>query len=169
VELQLDSGLRRNDGRLSERELVHGTCVALGRCAALLRGASGSGKSDLALRFLALPAEREGTLALVADDQAFVMRAPNGALLASPPDTIAGKMEVRGIGIVEMKAISDAELVLVCDLVGPEDVPRMPLETPERTMIAGVLVPKIRLYPFEPSAPLKLKLALLRACTHHPN
>ena len=100
-------------------ELVHGTCVALGRTAALLRGPSGSGKSDLALRFLFLarrgPAALEPPI-LVADDQVWLVR--NGErLLARPPDTIRGKMEVRGVGIVEVKSLLEAELVLVVDLV----------------------------------------------------
>ena len=99
-------------------ELVHGTCVALGRSAALLRGPSGSGKSDLALRFLFLarrgPAALEAPT-LVADDQVSLSRSGE-RLLAGPPDTIRGKLEVRGIGIVEVKSVADAELALVVDL-----------------------------------------------------
>ena len=100
-------------------ELVHGTCVALGRTAALLRGPSGAGKSDLALRFLFLarrgPAALEAPI-LVADDQVCLVR--NGErLLARPPDTIRGKIEVRGIGIVEVKSLMEADLALVVDLV----------------------------------------------------
>ena len=56
------------------RELVHGTCVALGGRAALLRGGSGAGKSDLALRFMALPAEGALIPRLVADDQSGMIR-----------------------------------------------------------------------------------------------
>ena len=99
-------------------ELVHGTCVALGRTAALLRGPSGSGKSDLALRFLFLarrgPAALEAPI-LVADDQVWLVR-NGGRLLARPPDTIRGKMEVRGVGIVEVKSLMEADLALVVDL-----------------------------------------------------
>src|SRR5258705_11952508 len=96
-------------------ELVHGTCVALGRTAALIRGPSGSGKSDLALRFLFLarrgPAALEAPL-LVADDQVELTRAGAGILVRAPR-TIRGKMEVRGIGIVEVKSVAEAELKLV--------------------------------------------------------
>jgi HPr kinase/phosphorylase len=145
------------------RELVHGTCVALGRRGALLRGSPGSGKSDLALRFMALPGEGGLQPFLVADDQVFVEASANGALLASPPASIAGKIEVRGLGIVEVPFLAEAQLVLVCDLVDAKDVPRMPPEPAERTMIAGVPVPALRLAPFEPSAPLKLKMALFLA------
>ena len=91
--------------------------MALGRRAALLRGASGSGKSDLALRFIALAGNADGHPALVADDQVFVEARGAGGPLVRSPETIAGKIEVRGIGIVDVPFIEDARLVLVCDLV----------------------------------------------------
>ena len=144
------------------RELVHGTCVALGRRGALLRGASGSGKSDLALRFLALPAEGGARALLVADDQVWIEARNNNRLYASPPATLAGKIEVRGLGIVEVPSQAEAELVLLCDLVNEKDMPRMPPEPLERTMIAGVALPTLKLAAFEASAPLKLKIALFR-------
>jgi HPr kinase/phosphorylase len=150
------------------RELVHGTCVALGRRGALLRGQPGSGKSDLALRFLALAGDGALKPALVADDQVFVQGGAN-RLLASPPNTIAGKIEIRGLGIVEVPYLPQAELVLVCDLVNDKDVPRMPPEPWERTEIAGRPLPLLKLAPFELSAPLKLKLALLLAAPDNPN
>ncbi len=151
------------------RELVHGTCVALGRCAALLRGKPGAGKSDLALRFTALPADGDLTPLLVADDQVFVAASSNGVLRVSPPETIAGKIEVRGLGIMAVPFLAEAELVLVCDLVGAEDVARMPPTKGERTQIAGVPVPAMKLAPFEASAPLKLKMALFQAAANNRN
>ncbi|MET0687742.1 MAG: aldolase [Methyloceanibacter sp.] len=151
------------------RELVHGTCVALGRRAALLRGASGFGKSDLALRFIALPSDATGAPMLVADDQVFVEPRGDRAPLVRAPETIAGKIEVRGIGIVDVPFLKEARLVLVCDLVDRPDMPRMAPKPLERTVIAGVTVPLVELNAFEPSAPLKLKLALLRAAPHDPN
>jgi HPr kinase/phosphorylase len=155
---------------LSEaRELVHGTCVALGRRGALLRGRPGSGKSDLALRFVALPGDGELQPILVADDQVIVESGDNGVLLASSPETIAGKIEVRGLGIGAVPFQAQAALVLVCDLVNAKDVPRMPPEPWERTEIAGRSVPVLKLAPFEPSAPLKLKMALLSAAPDNPN
>jgi HPr kinase/phosphorylase len=151
------------------RELVHGTCVALGRRAALLRGGSGVGKSDFALRFMALPAEGALSPRLVADDQVLVTANADGTLTAAPPETIAGKIEVRGVGIVEMPYLPEAQLVLVCDLVEAKDVPRMPLEAEVTASIAGVPVPCLKLAPFEASAPLKLKMALLRAAPDNAN
>src|SRR5262249_13386596 len=66
--------------------LVHGTTVALQGEGVLLRGPSGSGKSDLALRLI------DGGARLVADDQTEIERTPNG-LMACSPATIAGKIE----------------------------------------------------------------------------
>jgi HPr kinase/phosphorylase len=151
------------------RELVHGTCVALGRRGALLRGSPGAGKSDLALRFMALPDDGALQPRLVADDQVLVTAGADGKLVASPPPTIAGRIEVRGLGIMEMPFLAQAELVLVCDLVRGEDVPRMPIDAEARTVIAGLPVPTLKLAPFEASAPIKLKMALLQAAPDNAN
>jgi len=144
------------------RDLVHGTCVALGGRAALLRGESGSGKSDLALRFLALPGEGELRPYLVADDQVWVEARDDGQVMASVPETLAGLIEVRGLGIAEMPFLATAPLVLVCDLVATEQVPRMPPDPWDRTELAGASFPWLRLSAFEASAPLKLRMALLQ-------
>lgn len=148
----------------SGAELVHGTCVALGRRAALLRGAPGSGKSDLALRFLFLarrgPAALEAP-ALVADDQVCLSR-DGERVLASAPESILGKMEVRGIGIVGVKPALESELVLVVDLVDSAEVERLP-GPDARVRLLGIDLPLLRLAPLESSAPIKLALALARA------
>jgi len=145
-------------------DLVHGTCVALGRSAALLRGPSGSGKSDLALRFLFLARRGPAALeppTLVADDQVRIRR-EGDRLLVEAPATLRGKLEVRGLGIVELKSAADAELVLVADLVAASEVERMP-DAGARVSLLGVDVATIRLVATEPSAPIKLALALARA------
>jgi HPr kinase/phosphorylase len=144
-------------------ELVHGTCVALGRSAALLRGPSGCGKSDLALRFLFLARRGPAALeppTLIADDQVRLMR--NGdRLLVKAPESIRGRIEVRGVGIVEVKSHPEAELALIVDLVPPADVPRMPHDDAVAQLL-GTKVPLIRLAPWEASAPIKLAVALAR-------
>jgi HPr kinase/phosphorylase len=152
-----------------KRELVHGTCVALGPYAALIRGGSGSGKSDLALRFLALAPEGDLEPRLVADDQVWIEGAGDGSLIASPPATLAGKIEVRGLGIVELPHRPQARLALVIDLVPAEEVPRMPPDPPERITIAKATLTVVKLAPFELSAALKLKLALLSAVSQSPH
>jgi HPr kinase/phosphorylase len=145
-------------------ERLHGTCVALGRAAALLRGPTGSGKSDLALRFLFLA--RRGPAAverptLVADDQVRLRRSGNRILVESPA-TIRGKLEVRGVGIVEVKSIAEAELVLIADLVAETEVERLP-DADSTVSLLGVRIASIRLAAREASAPIKLALALAKA------
>lgn len=147
-----------------EAELIHGTCVALGRRAALLRGPSGSGKSDLALRFLFLARRGPAALdppALVADDQVSIRR-DGDRILAAAPESIQGQMEVRGVGIVGVKPLAEAELVLVVDLVDPGLVDRLP-PGDLTARLAGIDLPLVRLTPFEASAPIKLALELARA------
>ena len=76
--------------------------------------------------------------------------------------TLRGKLEVRGLGIVDMKTIAEAELVLVADLVDAAMVERMP-EAGATVALLGVDVAAIRLVAAEASAPIKLALALARA------
>jgi serine kinase of HPr protein (carbohydrate metabolism regulator) len=145
-------------------EVVHGTCVALGQRGALLRGPSGCGKSDLALRFLFLAPRGPAALdrpALVADDQVELAR-DGSRVLATCPEAIRGKLEVRGLGILDLPALPACEMVLAVDLVGPEEVERLP-EPGASVRLVGIDVPLIRLAPFEESAAIKLALALAQA------
>jgi HPr kinase/phosphorylase len=142
--------------------MVHGTAVALGARAVLLRGHSGVGKSDLALRYLMSTAPIDGghDRRLVADDQVCLTR-DGDCLLASCPATLLGQLEVRGIGIVQaLPVIQAVKLCLIVDLVAPQTVPRMPDERFER--LHGVEIPLLVLAPFEASAPVKLALILSR-------
>lgn len=141
-------------------ETHHGTAIALAGTAVLIRGASGSGKSDLALRCLALaPTALTAVPAmLVADDYVTVTRTGD-RLVAEAPATIRGKLEVRGLGIVTVPCQDSAELVLVADLVAPEQIERFPDPTPE-VELGGVKLPLLHIAPFEASAPVKLLLAL---------
>lgn len=116
----------------------------------LLSGPSGSGKSDLALRLI----DRGGIL--VSDDYTLVKRV-DGRLVATAPATIAGQMEVRGIGIVDLPSVGEAPVALLVDLF--DRVERMPLD-PLLRIVAGMQVPVIKIAPFEASAPIKVELAL---------
>ena len=130
--------------------LVHGTCVDVGGTAVLLRGVSGSGKSDLALRLI-----DEGAR-LIADDQVAVV-ASGGALIATAPPAIAGQIEVRGVGLLAVPTAASGRIGLVIDLVAPQAIERLPRA--EATEIAGVSVPRLALAPFEASAAAKVRLA----------
>ncbi len=132
-------------------ETVHGTSVAVDGLGVLLRGPSGSGKSDLALRLI------DGGAALVADDRTVLSR--NGdEILANAPSPIAGRMEVRGLGIVRLPAVADVPMRLIVDIVPAADVLRLPKAA--ETMLLGVALPVLRLAAFEASTSAKIRLAL---------
>ena len=134
-----------------ETFLAHATAVAIAGRAILLRGPSGSGKSDLALRLIDAGAQ------LVADDQTMLSRAGD-AILVRAPASIAGLIETRGVGILRLAAAPIARLALIADLVAPERVERLP--EPSSETILGLAIPLVAVAPFEASAPVKLRLAL---------
>lgn len=131
-------------------DTLHATTVARDGRAALLTGISGSGKSDLALRLLQLG------FTLVSDDQT-VIRRDGDRLLASAPPSIAGKLEVRGIGIVEMETLSDVPVALVVELLS--DMERMPDDGRVRDLL-GVSIPLVTIDARTASAPAKVIVAL---------
>lgn len=130
--------------------MVHGACVMIAGIGVLLRGASGRGKSDLALRLI-----DEGAV-LVADDQVALIR-DGDAVMASAPDALAGLLEARGVGLLRLPAVPAARLALVVDLVDAADVERLP--DPDSAVMLDVALPRIVLAPFEASAAAKLRLA----------
>lgn len=132
-------------------ETVHASCVAIDGRAVLLAGRSGSGKSDLALRLIDRGAK------LVSDDYTLVRRTGD-RLMASAPATISGRMEVRGLGVVDMPPLAEAPVALLIEL--DEPVERMPAEMPPTRRLAGVDIPIVALPPLEASAPIKVELAL---------
>lgn len=129
---------------------IHASCVAAGGRGALLLGASGQGKSDLALRLIDRGAQ------LVADDRCDIWF-EQGRLWCRPPENLAGKLEVRGIGIVERSWTAPVPLALAVRLV--ERYERMP-PAGQVEMIAGHALPALLLSAFETSAPIKVLLAI---------
>lgn len=140
--------------RLSS-ETIHATTVASDGRAVLICGPSGSGKSDLALRLI------DRGWQLVSDDQTIVHRSGE-TLRASAPSTIAGKLEVRGIGIVEMDHVDDVPVRLAVELAG--EIQRLPDDSRERRML-GLAVPLISVDAMTASAAAKVALALERVAS----
>lgn len=132
-------------------ERVYGTCIAFDGRAVLLRGPTGSGKSDLALRVV------EAGGRLVSDDQTILTR-EHDSLIATCPDSISGQIEVRGIGIVPVATVRRSPLALVMDLVPGEQIDRFP--ELRRCRYLEIDVPLLNIAPFEVSAVAKIRLAL---------
>jgi HPr kinase/phosphorylase len=133
------------------RTLLHASCVELSGTGVVLVGASGSGKSDLALRLI------DGGARLVADDRVMIER-QGDRLVARPPDAIAGLIEVRGLGIMRIGYCPASELGLVVGLGGELPAERLP----ERAtyQVIGVALPHLELDPWTLSACARIKLAL---------
>lgn len=115
----------------SVEQVVHASCVALDGRAALIRGASGQGKSALALQLVALGA------VLVADDRTRVWR-EGARLMADAPDTIRGRIEARGLGILHLPAAGPAPLACVIDMDREADTRLPPLA---RASVMGLPLP----------------------------
>jgi hypothetical protein len=115
---------------------------------ALIEGASGSGKSDLALRAL------DQGFRLVADDRVLLW-ASAGRLYGRAPDTLRGMIEVRGVDVVVLEPVLFCEVGLVARLQPPDRIPE-----PATEAILGIAVPLLAVNPFETSAPAKLSRAM---------
>ena len=157
-------------------EMVHATCIAFippiqmfkiatdaPVPAILLRGRSGSGKSDLALRLISSPGPDwlVGTARLVGDDQ-ILLRQQEGRLIARAPQKLSGVLEVRGCGLIRLphRALLDsAQPVLLVDLIDQgETVERFP--EPDQITLANITLPRWRLAAHEPSSVEKIRLFL---------
>ena len=134
-------------------ETLHASTVACQGRAVLITGPSGSGKSDLALRML------DRGFALVSDDQTIVKR-DGDRLLASPPPNIAGKLEIRGLGIIDVDHLTDMPVALIVELTLSE-IQRLPDDSRERPIL-GVNLPLVTIDAMTASAPSKVALALDR-------
>jgi serine kinase of HPr protein (carbohydrate metabolism regulator) len=141
---------------------IHATCIRLDGAAkpfaaprsagVLLLGRSGAGKSDLALRLIAMGAK------LVSDDRTDLFLQASH-LFARAPANIKGLIEVRGLGIVALPAAAKARVALAVTLERPKTrLPRREFYQPPGRL--PVRIPLLRLPPFEASTPEKIVLAV---------
>lgn len=130
---------------------LHASCVQIGGTGVVLLGASGVGKSDLALRLI------DAGALLVADDQLLV-EATRSGLLGRPAETLAGLLEVRGLGILRLPYCRETPLGLVVELDVAKPAPRLP--EPSTWPILGTELRHLRLDPRQASAAAKIRLAL---------
>jgi HPr kinase/phosphorylase len=141
---------------------IHGCAVLVGARAVLIRGPAGAGKSRLALELIR--ASAEGRLAfsrLIADDRVHAAAA-HGRLIARAPASLAGLMEIRGVGICRLPYEPIAVVGLVVDLATASE--RMPQPDALATEIDGVRLPRLAVAPGEDAfllvrAALKLEKA----------
>jgi len=145
--------------------LVHATSVVLeNACAAfggsvdgavLLIGRSEAGKSDVALRLIAMGAR------LISDDQT-ALSGINGRLFAGAPPSLHGRMEIRGVGIINVKPAAPAPVLLAVRLDESAAVPRLP-EPLTHKLPQGLEncpePPFLVLHAFEASTPMKIAAA----------
>lgn len=95
---------------MPDTEILHASSVALGGRGVLILGASGSGKSSLALHLMALGAT------LISDDRTIATRSSDKGVLLTAPAPIFGRIEARGVGLLRAEAIQNVPLALVVDL-----------------------------------------------------
>ena len=133
---------------------IHASCIAIGSKGVLLLGESGAGKSDLALRLM------DDGAKLVADDRTELW-VERGRLCARAPKSIAGLIEVRGLGIVAQPFARKTIIALAVKLdAAPDRLPEPAFYTPPEPLRLTKRPPFILLDGRLPSAPAKIRLAL---------
>jgi len=136
----------------NKEQTKHASCVAIDGNGVMLTGPSGCGKSDLALRLV----DRGATL--ISDDYINLSR-DDGEIMLNAPVNIAGKIEVRSLGIFEIDNISNIPLKLHVRL--QDDVDRYPMEQ-QSVEIFGRAVTTISLNAHSAIAPILVEMALKR-------
>jgi HPr kinase/phosphorylase len=164
------------DERLAPRARIHGVLVDVFEVGMLLLGSSGVGKSEVALE-LVMRGHR-----LVADDVVECHYRPPGMVFGGPADLLRHHLEVRGLGILNIKdlfgvtAIRERKridiVVQLMEEAKDGDYDRLGLEQRYKEVL-GVDVPEL-LIPVRPGRDMAsiLEIAsrnyLLKMAGHHP-
>lgn len=142
---------------MSEQLLrIDGVAVAIDDQAILLRGRSGSGRSDLALRLI-----DEGAR-LISDEQVQLERRGGQIFVGAPaamPASLRGRIEARGLGLVPVPHVAEPQpLAWVIDMANADAIDRLPSSV--TTEYLGIAISLLMLDPFAISATAKLRLAV---------
>jgi len=132
--------------------LLHASCIVLNGKAVLLAGPPGTGTSDLALRLIDEGAQ------LLSDDQTVLQREEE-ELIATPPPTIEGLMEIRHIGLVQIPFVPSAPVALYIELT-PQGEALERLPSPDPIFLLDQPIQRYRLPAFAASTPAKIRAAL---------
>ena len=130
-------------GPAQQRTRIHATVIAVGEAGVLIRGASGGGKSTLALAMIGLAAQTGRFARLVADDRT-ELAAVGGRLVARPVAPLEGIIERRGLGLTPEPHAAAVVVRLVVDLAAEEPA-RMPEPEDLVDSLAGIDLPRLRM------------------------
>jgi serine kinase of HPr protein (carbohydrate metabolism regulator) len=122
---------------------LHATALMLGGKGVIIFGASGAGKTSLALELIREAGRDNINARFVADDRVD-LRLVIGRLQVSAPAQLAGLVEVRGSGIQNIGYATSAFLDLAVELVDPKAADRVPPAEPFE-VAHGVALPVLRL------------------------
>ncbi|MBL8584222.1 MAG: HPr kinase/phosphatase C-terminal domain-containing protein [Rhizobiaceae bacterium] len=146
-------------------ENIHATAIAIGDRGILVLGASGAGKTSLSLSLVNQVRQAGGFASLVADDQV-MLSGVGGRLVGRCADTIAGLVELRGLGPRPIEHLASTVVDLVVRLVPAADAQRFP--EPESVAMCGCSLPLLRLKERSAASSSRVVLAWLGRAPFRP-
>lgn len=147
---------------MTQTTTVHASAVLAGASAVLIRGPAGAGKSRLALALIqAAESGAIGFARLVGDDR-IGLEPAHGRLLVRPAPSLAGLIEVRGLGIRRLDHEPVAVVGLVVDLAAPE-AERLPQTSVQQVTVEGIKLPRLVIAPGADPLPVVLASLLTAA------
>lgn len=141
---------------------IHACAVILGEDGVLLRGRSGAGKSTVAHALIEAWNQWNVFARLIGDDRIF-LTARSGRLIARPHNSIAGRLEVRGYGLVDLEHEPAGVIRLVVDLIDKKPE-RLPGQTDRNVMIEGVQISALQ---FQAGTDLRHMVQVIRMALRH--